>query len=144
MRSSKKHFRLFSTILSLIFLLQSCSIYHSENLSLEEAVESNRNLRITTDEGEKLKFKRIEEEDGGYYGLVKLNSKTSKELQEMGLIGRDTGNLYAFDLETIEILLIEEKNQNASTFGTLGLVVGGLLALISIISIISVSINGVF
>ncbi len=144
MISSYKYLRLFASILSIIFLLQSCSIYQSENLSLEKASKSTREVRITTNDGEKLKFKRIEEEDGDYYGLVRLTSKTSKVLQEVGLIGRQEGKLYAFDLEKLEILQIQQKNQSASVFGTIGIVVGGILIIISIIAAISVSINGIF
>ena len=93
--------------------------------------------------GEKLKFKSIEEEEGGnYFGLTKLKSRTSKELQKMGLIGRETGKLYSFDLETLSIQKIQEKNKTVSTIGTIALVVVGLLVVIFTVAAISFSNDG--
>lgn len=143
MKSSTKHFRFLSSILCLIFLIQSCSIYHAESINLQQAEELNKDVRITTKNGDKLKFKSIEEEGGDYFGLTRLKSKTSKELQKMGLIGRETGKLYAFGLETLNIQKIQEKNKTVSTLGTVGLVVTGIFVIILIVAAISFSNDGI-
>lgn len=143
MKSSTKHFRLLSSILCLIFLIQSCSIYHTESISLQQAEELNKDVRITTKSGDKLKFKSIEEEGGDYFGLTRLKSKTSKELQKMGLIGRETGKLYAFGLETLNIQKIQEKNKTVSTLGTVGLVITGIFVIILIVAAISFGNGGI-
>ncbi|MCH4822322.1 hypothetical protein ML462_03975 [Gramella lutea] len=143
MKSSSKHFRFLSSILSLVFLLQSCSIYHNDSISLQQAEELNKDVRITTESGDKFKFKSIEEEDGDYFGLTRLKSKTSKELQKMGLIGRETGKLYAFGLEPLNIEKIQEKNKTVSTIGTVGLVITGIFVVIIIIAAITFN-DGIF
>lgn len=143
MKSSTKHFRFLSSILCLIFLIQSCSIYHAESISLQQAEELNKDVRITTKSGDKLKFKSIEEEGGDYFGLTRLKSKTSKELQKMGLIGRETGKLYAFGLETLNIQKIQEKNKTVSTLGTVGLVITGIFVIILIVAAISFGNGGI-
>lgn len=143
MKSSTKHFRFLSSILCLIFLIQSCSIYRTESISLQQAEELNKDVRITTKNGDKLKFKSIEEEGGDYFGLTRLKSKTSKELQKMGLIGRETGKLYAFGLETLNIQKIQEKNKTVSTLGTVGLVITGIFVIILIVAAISFGNGGI-
>lgn len=143
MKSSTKHFRFLSSILCFIFLIQSCSIYHAESINLQQAEELNKDVRITTESGDKLKFKSIEEEGGDYFGLTRLKSKTSKELQKMGLIGRETGKLYAFGLETLNIQKIQEKNKTVSTLGTVGLVITGIFVIILIVAAISFGNGGI-
>lgn len=143
MRSSKKHFCLFAPFISLIFLLQSCSIYYKDNISLEKAIETQQKVRVTTHQDEKLIFKRLEENSGSFYGLTKENSKTSKKMQKQGIIGRAQGQLYSFGLETLEIKEVQAKNYTASTLATIGVSLVGLFAILITIAGIALS-DGIF
>ena len=133
-----KHLKFESNLLIYLlvtcFLFQSCSIYHADNISLEQAADTNRKVRITTDAGDKLKFKRIKNEGGNYYGHTKVSSGTSKKLQSLGVIGNEKGELYSFGLETLNIDKIQAKNYSGSTLATIGISIVGLLAIIAVIA----------
>ena len=120
-------------------LLQSCSIYHSDNISLEQAADTGRKVRITTVAGGKLNFKWIKDEGGDYYGHTKVNSRTSKKLQNFGVESKKRGELYSYGLETLDIDKIQAKNYSGSTLATIGISVVGLLAIIVAIAGISFS-----
>ncbi|MCB7482026.1 hypothetical protein [Christiangramia sediminis] len=128
MKSFKNHFRFFAPFISLVFLLQSCSIYYKDNLSPREAVETERKVRVTTNQDEKLIFNKLEENTGSFYGLTKKNSGTSKKLQKMGINGSAQGPLYSFGLETLKIKEVHAKNYTASTLATIGISFIGLVA----------------
>lgn len=143
MKSFRNHFRLFAPFISLVFLLQSCSIYYKDNISPGEAVETERKVRVTTNQDEKLIFNKLEENTGSFYGLTRVNSNTSKKLQKMGIIGRDQGQLYSFGLETLEIKKLQAKNYTASSLATVGISLIGLFAITLTIVGITLS-NGLF
>lgn len=143
MKSFKNHFRFFTPFISLVFLLQSCSIYYRDIISPREAVETERKVRVTTNQDEKLIFNKLEENNGSFYGLTRVNSNTSKKLQKMGIIGRAKGQLYSFGLETLQIKKIQAKNYTASSLATVGISLVGLAAIILTIVGITLS-NGFF
>ena len=115
--------------LSLLFLFQSCSIYQSGNINLEQAVDTNGKVKISNTDGEKLIFKRIEKNDDQFFGLAKLNSKASKKMQKLGIDGRQKGTFYAFGLETLGIQKLQAKNYTGSTLATIGVSVVGVFAI---------------
>lgn len=134
MKSSKIRFRFIAIILSSLLFLQSCSIYHSENLSLENAARNGQKTRVVIENGDKLKFKKIQETNDGFFGLTKESSGTSKKLQKLGILGRESGRYYSFGLETLQIDKIQAKNYSASTWATIGISVVGLVAVILVVA----------
>ncbi len=56
-------------LMASLVLFQSCRVYHKANVSIDEAVKSEKRARLMTKEGEKLKFIKIIEDNGNYYGL---------------------------------------------------------------------------
>ena len=58
-----------SLVFAILILLQSCSIYRNKNISIEEAAQSEKRVRIKTKDDETLKFKKILFLDGAYYGV---------------------------------------------------------------------------
>ncbi|MBT8296512.1 MAG: hypothetical protein KJO51_08855 [Gramella sp.] len=134
MKSSKIRFRFIAFILSSLLFLQSCSIYHSENLSLENAARNGQKTRVVIENGDKLKFNKIQETNDGFFGLTKESSGTSKKLQKLGILGRESGRYYSFGLETLQIDKIQAKNYSASTWATIGISVVGLVAVILVVA----------
>jgi len=58
-----------SLLLALLILFQGCSLYKG-SITLEEAVASQKRVKVTTSENPKpLEFKRIESVNGEYKGL---------------------------------------------------------------------------
>ena len=58
-----------TVLLSLLLLTQSCRVYRSTSLTLEEAVAADRRVRIKTTDNKTLKFSKIVYEEGIYYGI---------------------------------------------------------------------------
>ncbi|MEW5676940.1 hypothetical protein ABGT15_11565 [Flavobacterium enshiense] len=67
-----------SIFLTLLILLQSCTVYQRTPISIDEAVAYNRSVKVITVTDRKLKFKRIEKTDSVYYGLQKSGGKIQK------------------------------------------------------------------
>ena len=62
--------------MALLILIQSCTVYKSANVTLSEAAKSNLNVKITTDSGKIVRFKRVEfSDDGKFYGFVNNTRK---------------------------------------------------------------------
>ncbi|WP_242117801.1 hypothetical protein [Aestuariivivens sediminicola] len=72
----KRHLKVLARFLALLILIQSCTVYKSANVSLSEAAKSNLNVKITTDSGKIVRFKRVEfSDDGKFYGFVNNTRK---------------------------------------------------------------------
>ena len=69
MKSIRKQFKVIVLILVLPFLIQSCTVYKSANVSLNDAVKSESKVKITKTNGDKKKFSKVElSENGEFYG----------------------------------------------------------------------------
>lgn len=69
MKPQHKSSKLIALLLSVSVLMQSCVVYQSTSVSLEEAVKSESPVKITKNNGEKTVFSRvILDDDGWYYG----------------------------------------------------------------------------
>ncbi|MDR5591227.1 hypothetical protein [Christiangramia sp. SM2212] len=119
MKSSKFILKFFAKFLAILIIFQSCNIYHSANISLEKAAETNRKVRLKTEEGNNLKFKWIADKNGEFYGYTRENSSTSKKLKNLGVIGTSSGKFYSYGLEELNIQKIQAKNYTLSTIGTI-------------------------
>jgi hypothetical protein len=119
MRTIKSKSKCITYLLSMILLLQSCTIYHSSTGSAEQAIASNNKVRVDGSEGFSLKFKKIERIDDEIYGLTKTKSSTYKRLK-----GRETKESQLDDhiyvrLSEKEIQSLHLKNRTASTVVTI-------------------------
>jgi len=90
-----------------IFLLQSCTVYQKTPASISEAKTTNHKVMITKTNFTKHKFRKIEEIDGQYFGIIEVN-----------------GNLVKVPIAESDIKTIQIINRTASTWGTIGIVVG--------------------
>lgn len=113
------------------FLFYSCSIYNIAPISLTEARDKGKKVKVTTT-NEKYIFKGIIGSNGEYYGLVRKNNATFKKLVKAGVIGRESGNLYSFNLEKLDIQKIQAKNYPISAIATVGLVIIGFFVILFI------------
>jgi len=65
-------------VLTALLLFQSCRVYKKVPVTINEAVTSEKRIKIKTLDGNKLKFKRVVIVDGNYYGIKKVNGKLEK------------------------------------------------------------------
>ncbi len=142
MKCFKNFFRYSAQILSFLIFLQSCNVYRSQSISLEQAAQTDQKVRVVA-RGEKLPFRRIESKNEGFYGYTKERSSTSKKLQKLDIIGREDGKFYRFSLQSLEIDKIQVRNKSTSTLATIGVIVVGLAVIIVSIGLIAWSEGGI-
>ena len=89
--------------------LQSCSVYQKTPVTLNDAATANRRILIVKTDNTKIKFKKIEQIDGVYYGLIKTKGRIEKIM------------LTESDVKSIRIL-----DKTATTLGNVAIIVGSL------------------
>ena len=109
-----KKFKTIALILSMLILLQGCTVYKSASVSLEEAALVQTKVKLETKSGEKLKFIRIGVENGNYYGVKKVK-------------GDKTLNYKTVPLETNYIKSVKLKDETLSTVYTIAATLGLLI-----------------
>lgn len=109
--------KLVCVFLIFVLLFQSCVAYHKTPVSIEDAVTSNNKVLVITNNDTKLKFKKIQQIDGKYYGI--------SEDEDRKIIKTP---LNESNIKTIRVL-----DKSASTWGTIGIVAGSLLVIVGII-----------
>lgn len=116
-----------SSLLLLLLLLQSCSVYHTGSLSVEEAVAANGKVKVITEDQKKYKFRRLEKENGRLLGITKPNSSTAKKLAEMP--AETEGRFVKIDLSEVDIEKIKLRNNVLSTIISIAIpLIAGYLA----------------
>ena len=68
MKKAQKPLKNFGYILITMLVYHSCGVYYKAPISLDEAVRQGGKVKVRTDEGKKIKFKKINQEDGQFYG----------------------------------------------------------------------------
>ncbi|MEM6516308.1 MAG: hypothetical protein AAF688_09005 [Bacteroidota bacterium] len=71
MKISRSQMNHLALVLAALLLFESCGAYRSENITIDTAVEEGSKVKVRTNEGEKIKFRRIIKEDNTYYGIKK-------------------------------------------------------------------------
>ena len=123
-KTIKKQLKSIALILSMLILLQGCTVYKTTPITKEQAANEEQKVKVITKDNVKLKFKRIAFENGKYYGVRKVDGKMMKLL-----------------LDTDAIESIKEKDKTLSTVLSIGIpviIVGGLTA------VAALGINGGF
>ncbi|MBA0884608.1 hypothetical protein [Flavobacterium undicola] len=109
-------------LLVIALILQSCSVYKKTPVTLDEAVTADRKVLVVKVDNTKLKFIRIEQIDGIYYGRI----KTRGGIEKIPL----TEN----DLKTIRVL-----DKTATTIGNVAIVVGSVGTVLLVVAAIELS-----
>lgn len=101
--------------ISLLLLMQSCGVYHSNGVSLDDAVASKNKILIQQKDGSKLKYSKVKKVDGKYFG-----AKCSDEKQ---LIPIDEHNIDK----------VRVRNTGLSALATLGIITATLAAISTVV-----------
>ena len=123
MKTFKKKPQLFSIFLMTLLLFHSCNVYTPESSTLDEAATSNRRVKIHTNEGKRIRYKRIFKKEGLYYGIQK----------------RDTIQINTSNIERLRL-----KNNALSIVYTTLLSLVGVLTIAMFIALknLSISVSG--
>jgi len=113
MKTIKIHLKIAAFLISLMILMQGCTVYKSSAATLDEAHKSQNKVKVTTSNNESIKFNSVDFIDSEYYGISK--QENDKVL-----------------LDENKIKLIRLKNKTLSTIVSIGtpIVLGGLIYLI--------------
>ncbi len=114
-----------------LFLLQSCSVYHSTPVSIEQAVAAKSKVKVITEDHKKYKFQRLEKENDHLVGLVKPHSGTAKKLA--GVPSEREGRYLKVDLSQMAVETIKLRNNTLSTIINIGIPVVAVVAPIAIV-----------
>ena len=115
MKTLKKLTKTISWLLVIVMVFQSCTVYKSTPISLEQAAQNGSKVKVTTINKEKLKFKKIESLNDEFYSIEKFEGGTAKTV-----------------LNQDYIKSIKEKDKTLSLILNIGIplvIVGGLLAI---------------
>ncbi|TWO31445.1 hypothetical protein E1J38_013605 [Seonamhaeicola sediminis] len=116
MNSITKHLKLIAIILITPFLVQSCTIYKSANVSLEEAAKSESKTKIVKKDGKREKYSKVLLLDSGeLYGVNWVNRKQT------------TDSIF-IDAKTVKKVKLENKKLNSNIEGVIWAIswIGGL------------------
>lgn len=109
-------------LVAIAFILQSCGVYKKTSVTLDEAVTADRKVLVVKTDYSKLKFIRIEQIGGMYYGQVENKGKIEKI------------PLTESDLKTIRLL-----DKTATTIGNIAIVAGSLGIVLLVVAAIELS-----
>jgi CHASE3 domain sensor protein len=105
MKAIKDRLRPITWLLAVVMVFQSCTVYKSTPITIDEASKANDKVRIYKRNGEKLKYYRIVQgNDGKYYGDQIIN-----KMHNNFLINED-------EIEKIQI-----KDKSTSTILTIAI-----------------------
>jgi len=117
MKTIRSNLKAISFFVIALILLQSCTVYKSAGVTIEEASKTQNKVKVYTTDNETLKFKRISFKDGKYYGVKSNYPERDSSLEDIPL---DKKNIKS----------IKVKNKTTSTVLTVAIpvvVVGGLV-----------------
>ncbi|MCM4158300.1 hypothetical protein FHG64_12015 [Antarcticibacterium flavum] len=123
-------FRLFKVIfcvLCLGLLNHSCTVYRSADISVAEAVESQKKVRIKTATQKQYSFRRLEKDETGIYGIAFKNSRPARHFANDIVPGNLPDNQVKIKLEEGSIDEINPHNKTLSVLIPAGIVVAGVL-----------------
>ena len=135
-------------MLIVLVSMQSCSVYHSKTVSIDDAINSYDKVKIKSPDDDVYKFEKITKVDGEIYGLAKKTSSTAKELNDQ-IIWKNS------DEKNVRILLTDKnisavyvKNKPASTIVsiaipvvTVGVVMGISALVVESSGLVSIDLN---
>lgn len=117
MRTIKIQIKSFSFFLSMLVIFQSCTVYKSTAVTLDEAAKEEIKTKVETNNGVNIKFKHIVFEDGNYFGIRKFKRKIQK-----------------IELNKEHIKSVRLKNKTVSTILTLSVIAIPIVTIIGVAS----------
>ncbi len=110
--SLKASLRLLGIFIFLLF--QNCTVYRGTSVSADKAIEQETKVVLVTNDGAKLKFKKLLRDENDLLGVA-VKRKTLKYLEEQGIKYSDHGRMRHYMLDSLKINEIYPKNKAVST-----------------------------
>ena len=140
MKTVRNHLKLISLLLSFTFILQSCKVYQSKTVTVDEAVQSKNRVKIISNRNETYKFKVLQKENDQLFGVTKKNSSTAKNLTFQKFENTGNSKNVKFLLPYSIVKEIHLQNKTLSTIITIAIPV---VIVVTTIYIIGSSLNSI-
>lgn len=127
MKTKFRIFRVISCLLTIIILSQSCTVYRSAGISVDEAVASKNKVKVKTKYDQYYNFKRLEKDEAGIYGIAYKRSRPARELSNEIVRGNLPDNRVKIKLQEDSIKEINPRNKTLSVVVPAGIVAAGVL-----------------
>jgi len=128
-----------SILLMFLITLQSCTVYRSNTVTIDEAVQSENKVKIKTSSKDTYEFEKLKKENDQIYGIVKSGSLSAKKLADKGYLKEVAGKYVTILIENDLIDEIYLKNIPLSKTLTIAIPIVGSLALLGLIAVLSAS-----
>jgi hypothetical protein len=112
------HLKYIAYALAALMLMQSCVVYHKTPVSVDEAVATNKPVKIYTTENKIYKFKKLVREEDNIYGISSLKG-LNKKIFAQYVKEIDQEKELIKILLPFEIKEIYERNRTMSTVYTI-------------------------
>lgn len=127
MKTKFRFFRVISCLLIIVVLSQSCTVYRSAGISVDEAVASRNKVKVKTKFDQNYNFKRLEKDKEGVYGIAYKRSRPARELSKDIVKGNLPDNRVKIKLQEESIKEINPRNKTLSVVVPAGIVGAGIL-----------------
>ena len=130
MKPLRKHLKPIALLLSVVVLMQSCIVYQSQTVSVDEAVTSSKRVRVKWNDGETYRFKKLEKTKGKLYGVLGRNSDDAYYLSSYIIDSTNRGKYVYILIPDEFISKIQLQNKELSTVLSVLIpvfVIGGIL-----------------
>jgi hypothetical protein len=114
-------------LLSLVILLQGCTVYRKWTISLESAAKTKSRVKVVTVDGETWKFRKVLAREEGFYGVKKVSGDqvltplNPQNIKGIHLKNRELSFLINYTLISVPIgillLILIAENANFYTYG---------------------------
>ncbi|WP_372794674.1 hypothetical protein [Lutibacter sp.] len=145
MKAIRKHLKIVTLFFSFTFLLQSCKVYHTKTVTVDEAILSSKRVKVNTYRNDTYKFEELRKDDGKLYGITKKKSGTAKDLSFQGYEEDDNSKYVKILLPDTIVKEVYLQNKTMSTVVSIAvplLIIIGLAAIIQPGNVISGSFDG--
>jgi len=132
MKTINSNIQLIAIMLSIVLLFQSCKVYRSEKVTIDDALQFTKNIKVVSSTNEIYKFKSLQKKEGEIYGIVKKTSKTAKKLANQ-TVENNNPKLVKIHLLKDNIKDIYLQNKSMSIVGNVFIGIGSLLAAVLLI-----------
>ena len=82
MKTLGHHLKWITITLSMLLVFQSCKVYQSKTVTVNEAILSTERVKVNNFNNESYKFESLYKENEQLYGYTKIESRTAKKLTE--------------------------------------------------------------
>jgi len=117
----KSNLSLITLLLSCAFLFQSCKVYQSKNISIDDAVIVPQKVKVKSNTNETYTFERLLKKNDQLYGVVKRKSKTGKKLKALSVDSNTKSKYIQVPLTNDMVQEINLQNKTLSTAGNIGM-----------------------